>query len=500
MERLPVRLNLKPSHVTGLCFISMFLLGFGARYYGVNAKPFWMDEVTTIHRAGLPLGRMIENSVFFHQFPSYFIITSWVLPFGTDEFWVRMPAVFFGALSCSLAYGVTRTLGGASAGLATGILMALSPAQVQYGQEARSYTLLICAILVALWGLALLAQDPAGAARSLRKTGARPGAWAAYTLGTIAALNVLGVSVLWLLAANLAVFVLAWRREIDLRGFLENWLLAHIIIILFCLPWFLAFKLYGQRGALGGLDWVPPVTAIRLWWALAGVYFMHVTSLIAVRVFPAGVPGLGLVVAMLAAGGAFALRRQRAALTVLCTATLVLPLSLLAISAVTPVLMPRYLLWSAAPFFVCAGLGLKLLPNRLRPAAVLVLGLFSAVNLWPYYHDETKPRWDLAAEQLRTQLQPGDLLLVDDPQAVSMMNIYLARKGETLSADEWTLNIQKAAEWREAGKRVWAIQGTVGQVDHESQAQFLSQIAPLGTPSLTKHAGLEILVMRFDAG
>ena len=484
--------------LSALCFIGLFLLGFATRIHDVAAKPFWMDEVTTIHRARLPFWQMVQNSVYFHQFPSYFILTSWALHFGHDELWVRMPAILFGALSCALAFGVARSLGGTLAGLAAGLLMVFSPAQVQYGQEARSYTLLISTILIALWGLVLLAQDPEGAARRLRAAGGRPGAWAAYVFGTIAALNVLGDSMFWFVSANLAAISIAWRRVGRARDFWRNWLLAQLVIVLFCLPWFLALKFFGQRGAMGGLNWVPPLSAARIWWTLAGTYLMHVTSLIAVRVFAAGIPGLGWLVLLLAAGGAYALRRQRAALVVICTAILVLPLSLLAISTVSPVWMPRYTLWSAAPFFICAGLGVTLAPRRLQAPIVAVIGLLAAANLRPYYHDETKPRWDLAAAELHADLQPGDLLVVDDPGAVHMMNLYLRRQGAHLSKAVWTKDVQKAAAARAAGHRVWAIQGRVGQADHEDRAQFLAQIAALGPPSAMQKVGLDIVLLRFD--
>jgi mannosyltransferase len=483
--------------VSTLCFIGLFLLGFATRIHDVAAKPFWMDEVTTIHRARLPLWQMIQNSVFFHQFPSYFILTSWALHFGHDELWVRMPAILFGALSCALAFGVARTLGGTLAGLTAGLLMVFSPAQVQYGQEARSYTLLICTILIALWGLVLLAQDPEGSARRLRAPGGRPGAWTTYVVGTIAALNVLSDSMFWLFAANLAAIAIAWACIGRARFFWRNWLLAQAVIVLFCLPWFLALKFFGQRGAMGGLDWVPPVSAARIWWALDGTYLMHTTSLIAVRVF-AGIPGLGWLVLLLAAGGVYALRRQRAALVVIGAAILVLPLSLLAISTVSPVWMPRYTLWSAAPFFICAGLGVTLVPRRLQAPVVAVIGLLAALNLHPYYNDETKPRWDLAAADLHTDLQPGDLLLVDDPGAVHMMNLYLRRQGAHLPQTAWTQNVQQAAAALAAGHRVWAIQGQVGQADHEDRAQFLTQITSLGEPSTEQQIGLDIVLLRFN--
>ncbi len=478
--------------------IGLFLLGFATRIHDVAAKPFWMDEVTTIHRARLPFWQMVQNSVFFHQFPSYFILTSWALHFGHDELWVRMPAILFGALSCALAFGVARTLGGTWAGLTAGLLMVFSPAQVQYGQEARSYTLLICTILIALWGLVHLAQDPEGAARRLRAPGSRAGAWAAYVVGTIAALNVLSDSMFWFVAANLAAIAIAWRCVGRARSFWRNWLLAQSVILLFCLPWFLALKFFGQRGAMGGLDWVPPLSAARIWWTLAGTYFMHATSLIAVRVFAAGIPGLGWLVLLLATGGAFALRRQRPALFVIGAAILVLPLSLLAISTFSPVWMPRYTLWSAAPFFICAGLGITLVPRRLQAPVVAVIGLLAALNLHPYYQDETKPRWDLAAADLHTDLQPGDLLLVDDPEAVHLMNLYLKRHGAPLPKTVWTRNVQTAAAALAAGHRVWAIHGRIGQADHENRTQFLAQIASLGPPNAEQDIGLDIVLLRFN--
>jgi mannosyltransferase len=185
-------------------------------------------------------------------------------------------------------------------------------------------------------------------------------------------------------------------------------------------------------------------------------------------------------------------------LAVLGAAVLVLPFSLLAISIVYPVWVPRYLLWSAAPFFVCAGVGVTLLPVRAQWPAVAALGLLLGVNLLPYYHDETKPRWDIAGQELRAGLQPGDLVLTDDPQAIAMMNLYLARQNAALPARRWTRDVLKAAAALAAGHHVWAVQGPVGQADHETQTQFLQRIIVLGPAAATERAGLDILLLRFD--
>jgi 4-amino-4-deoxy-L-arabinose transferase-like glycosyltransferase len=467
-----------------------------ARLYGLTAKPFWMDEITTIHRAALPLGRMIRDALFFHQMPAFFVVTSWALPFGQGEGLVRLPALLFGALSCVLGFGVARSLGGTAAGLAAGLLLALSPAMVQYGQEARSYTMMICAILVALWGLAVLARDPAAASAPLRR-GGRTGAWAAYTFGTVAALNVLSDALFWPLAANLAAIAIARQRTAQPRGFGRNWLMAQAVIVVLCVPWFVAIDMFGQRGAMGGLDWVQKLTFARLWWALAGTYFMDVTSLITVRIFPPGVPGFGFAVLVLAVAGLLYLRRHGAVLAAMAAAILVLPVCLIGISLIAPVLMPRYLLWSAAPFCVSAGLGMALLPRRLQAPAVAMIGLLGVLNLLPYYQDETKPRWDLAGVELRAAMQPPDLLLVNDPQAVQLMNLYLNRRAVP-AITNWTLDPNRAAAWLAAGHRVWAVQGKVGQADHEDQAAFFKRIAILGRPAFEENAGLDIRIVRYD--
>lgn len=478
----------------GAIYLSLFVLGLGLRWYGIAGKPFWMDEVTTIRRASLGLGPMVRDSLLFHQLPLYFIITSWTRPLGSSEFDVRLPAMVFGALACALGFGVARRLGGLWAGWAAGLLLALSPAMVQYGQEARSYTLLICGILVGLWGLLALADDPPAAARPMFQRDACA-AWAAYVLGTAAALNTLSDALFWFAAANLGAIAMLWRGPPGLRW---NWLIAQLVIVVLSAPWFIAIKILGQRGALGGLDWVPPLDLAHLWWSFASTYALRVTSLITLRIFAPGLPGIGLLAAALALAGAWSLRRRPSVLAALAGAILVLPLGLIAISlVVAPVLMPRYLLWSAAPFFVCAGLGVTVLPARLQPAAVALLAVLLAINLRPYYSDETKPLWNVAGAKLHAQLHPGDLVLTNDPQAIGMMNLYLARSGTPITPSQWTMSLAQAMAWRASGHRVWAVQGRVGQADHENRAQFLQRIAPLGTPDVREPVGLDILMLGF---
>ena len=122
----------------------------------------------------------------------------------------------------------------------------------------------------------------------------------------------------------------------------------------------------------------------------------------------------------------------------------------------------------------------------------------SFVNLLPYYGTETKPRWEVAATVLTGHLRPGDVLLVGDPGAVDMMNVFLARQGRGIDRGTWTASVSDASCALYAHHRVWAVFGRVGQVDHEDLAGFMADVAPLGPPSSRVRIGLDISMMVYD--
>ncbi|MEJ1977453.1 MAG: hypothetical protein WDN49_16490 [Acetobacteraceae bacterium] len=299
----------------------------------------------------------------------------------------------FGALTCALLCRIGTTLGGVRAGLLAGLLMALSPAQVQYGQEARSYALVTGLIVIGLWGQIALARDMAAASLPFRAPGASRKAWATYLVGTVAATSVLSVALFWWGAANLAALGLAFHPQARPRAFLRNWLIVQLLVAVLTVPWFIAMYVSVHGDMASGLDWVPAMTSRSVWSALSSVYLLRISSLITFHLFPQPMPWLGLAVLVLSGLGAAFLRR-RGPLVVLGTAFLVLPVLLFLVSLHKSVWMPRYLLWSAAPFFILAGLGLARLPGRLQTAGLAVMGLLAMANLAPYYHDDTKPRWD----------------------------------------------------------------------------------------------------------
>ena len=478
------------------------LVALVARLHALGAKPYWLDEITTLRRSSLALGPLMRDSLSFHHMPLYFVLTSWLVPFGLGEDVMRLPAALFGAASCVVLFLLGRTLGGWRSGMLAALLLALAPFQVQYGQEARSYTLVLTLILLGLWGLVLLAGDPVAAARPLHTPGRARTAWLLYGLGTALALDTLGVALFWLLAANIGAFLIIVRAPRPPRGFGRNWMLVQAAILAAFLPFLGGMAVLNGGDFRSGMDWVPPLDARNVWDTLQTVYLLRISSLIAFRLFPSpldlfGVGWLGWLVLLLALAGLVSSMRRGPVGIVVAVGLFTLPVGLATASLLFPLWMPRYLLWSGPVFFLLAGLGLRQLPVHTRDPALVLLTALAVVNLLPYYRVETKPLWKEAAAAVLHGWRPGDTVVTDNPATVAMMNVYLGRSGHRLNSGDWTTDVAAARARLAAGARVLAVHGTVGQNDPYRLAHFLGSLTPLGPASSKRRVGIDITILLF---
>src|SRR5271170_4274084 len=158
--------------------IGVFALAL--RLYGLGDKPFWLD-LASLRRATASLPDLVVDSLNNNHYPSYFLLLWLVGQIGTSQWLLRLPSAVFGAIGASMTCAIGTRAAGRPSGAIAGLLMAVSPFEVQFGQEARSYTLVSCLILTALFGLVRLAQEPAAAALPVRRSALR-GAWMAYCL------------------------------------------------------------------------------------------------------------------------------------------------------------------------------------------------------------------------------------------------------------------------------------------------------------------------------
>ncbi|MGH7106952.1 MAG: hypothetical protein ACREFT_10620, partial [Acetobacteraceae bacterium] len=147
-----------------LGMITILAIALAARLYQLGGKPYWLDEVFTALRSSRAIPDLITDSLQNRHIPTFFLIEHGMLALGSGSAMLRLIPAIAGAASASLAFCIVWTLGGRAAAWLAGLLLALAPVQVAFGQEARSYTLMMALILLALFGLVLLAMRPGDSA------------------------------------------------------------------------------------------------------------------------------------------------------------------------------------------------------------------------------------------------------------------------------------------------------------------------------------------------
>ena len=479
----------------------VFLLALLPRLAQLGARPFWLDEAFTLQRVSLKPGALVMDSFQNHHMPSFFLLLRPLVGLGHPEFWLRLPSAVFGAVAVALVFLIAWQIAGRLAASLSALIIGLSPTALAFSQEARSYTLVMTLILVALYGLVRLTQDMPAAARPLRVPEARLG-WACFILGTVAALDVLADGLPWLLTANVIAIALTAMGP-GRGGFMRNMLKADAIILALAAPLYLLLELFQQKSFVQTLAWIPPLDGTRLWYSFGTVFFMHLADSVTFHVLDR--PGAVLVwiidgaIAIAVGAAIWRLRRRPAMLATLSISVLFLPALLTAISLWQPILLPRYILWSAAPFSILAGIGAATVLEPLnRRAQIVSLAAIAALllgNMLPYYQAETKPRWDIAAQMLAQDVQPGDVVYLHDFYAGKLLQIYLPADKQTLVLNDHNTDLNRAAQAESQGKRVWAVYGLAGQGSGATERQdYHDNQKILGTPKVVQQAGNRITI------
>ncbi len=486
----------------------VFVFALVPRLAGLAARPFWLDEVFTLQRASLPPPALVLDSFENHHMPSFFLMLRPLVALGHPEFWLRLPSAVFGAVAVALVFLIARRIGGWLAGALAALIIGLSPMALAFSQEARSYTLEMCLILFALYGLVQLALDLPAAARPILARESRAG-WLFFIGGTVAALDTLGDALPWLLAANMVFFCLLFFAPAP-RALAWNLAKADFIIALCSAPLYLLMAHFQSSSPADALMWIPPLNLSRFWYSLGSVYFMHVADWVTFHFMRVPTPGLLLwlidaaLVAALAAA-TWRLRRRPAMLAVLGISLIFLPGLFALVSLWRPIFLPRYLLWSAAPFAILAGIGAAALLEHVGPPArrvAVVLGaLLLVMNMLPYYAAETKPRWDIAAQMLAQEVAPGDVVYLADLGALPILRVYLPQSAQSVVLNDANGDLAHAQAALSQGHRVWTICGHAGQsADHVDVKAFMAKNQVLGTPSLVQTAGGRIYIALYTPG
>lgn len=415
------------------------------RLYDLGEESLWIDEAITYGRATLPLDRLIADTLRRKHVPTYFVLMHFFVTIGDSEFWLRLPSALLGTMTAVLLYAAGYVLRGLWAGIAAGLLVALSPVHLGYSQEARMYALGTCACALAtLCSAALFAAITRR--HSARLTSLRAWPWWGLSVASLLSLYNHNTGLFCVAGLQCVGLCLWWRCREARPRILRNWLLCQGVALLLWLPW-----LPHLRAQAGTFDkWHnPPMSFEHAAMTLERLFSLSGDD-----------GGLGLIVAALAALPLLRKPQRDSAWVAL------LGFSLLGFLATTlasllkaNMFFVRTLLWTSLPLFLLIGCGLSRWRSRFaRLALLLALVAFFVPLLNAYYTTERKPPWRPFLAQLAAQRKPDEPVLL--LRGARFTRYYFGRKTDPLPAQpvlEYRPKASLAANLGGHPKRFWVV-------------------------------------------
>ena len=215
-------MNLRLSRSAWLV-LGLTLAGAVLRLYLLADKSIWLDEAFSIALSGRELDELLRLTVLTDTHPPlYYILLKYWMVLGHSEGVVRLLSALFSTAAIPVMYLLGQALyQERDAGLLAATILAFSPFQIWYAQEARMYAMLTFFILASAYFLIRALRDNEGKD------------WAGYALSTALALYT-DNGAIWYVVAMVSFGVLSRRRFV---GRTRNWLLSHAAILLLYGPW-----------------------------------------------------------------------------------------------------------------------------------------------------------------------------------------------------------------------------------------------------------------------
>ncbi|GAA2507103.1 glycosyltransferase family 39 protein [Winogradskya humida] len=348
-----------------LCWLLPTVLTGFAVSYQASRPELWRDELATWSAARRPVSEIVAlgQHIDAASVPYYVVVHFSMGLLGDSPLALRLPSLVAMTATALVTALLARRLLGPGPALLAGLLVAAMPVVSRYAQEARGYA--FAALFATLATLLLVKAVEQG----------RWWRWCAY--GTcVVLLGLAHVIALLILAGHL---VIARRR-------LVAWIPTAAVAVAALTP--LLLLGLDQRGKQ--LDWLHRATPTTL-------------ANIPDYLFLSGIIG-GAILALAAVGGS----------PLLLTAVLPI-LGLYAIDQlVTPMFVPRYLLFVVPLLCALAAHGLSRVSLPLALVAVLVLALIGLPKQAEIRREHSGVDYRAAATLLRAHAQPGDAIVYAD--------------------------------------------------------------------------------------
>lgn len=401
--------------------------GFALRLYRLGADSLWYDETVSAFLAAKSIPSLIAHTAGDIHPPGYYLLLhAWTRLAGDTEFALAFLSLVFGVLLIPLSYVLAHRLMSGGVAFWSALLVATSPYNLWYSQEARMYTLGAALGLVALWYALKVSCSEARVGHGDAPTYLYV---IGYTLAATAGLYVLYYFAFLLVALNTVMIGVLFLSRRFFR--LRIWLTAQTAVMALYLPWLpIAWRQVTN----------PPVPPWRGFTPLHTVLLDSWTALsLGQSAQPNQVWPVLIIVGVLFLLGLQPQIRQhfQPPITSRHTSFLLVvytfgPLALIYLaSLLVPLYHVRYLFTCAPPFYILLGSGLARVARRARPlaiAAALIVLAGSAFSIRELY---TNPRY--AADDFRAAVgfiaerwRPGDVILINAGYAYPGFLYYYA--------------------------------------------------------------------------
>lgn len=433
----------------------------GLRLAGLTSESLWYDEAWSVAIARESLGWIATLRVPGWPWPLpytgsgggllYHLVLHFWLALGEDPFTVRLLSALLGVAGVALAVLLGRDLFGEREGWVAGILMAASPLQVWYGQEARMYALFTCLMLAAAWGLWHTCHGGQG--------------WAWGLLVAALALGTYTHSFGWfaLLAANL--FWL-WRRLTlgRARPSWGTWAAAQAAVLALSLPGLVGFL--GQA-SLGWWDWIGRAHGAPGFRDLARALAAFVTGPVhpfagaAASAYTLAALAVGLGAAFFGSRAAWRAGQREQVALMACLAAVPVGLAF-SLAQWQPLFLLRYLVAFQPFWLLLASVGVAALPRPVwRGLGGAVWLLLCVPGLVGMYAWGQKEDWRGVAVLLEAEGRPGDCIILVDEDIRAPLNYYyrggLPQTGVSRFQTDPEVLADLVEGWAQEQGRVWLV-------------------------------------------
>jgi mannosyltransferase len=357
------------------------LVGGVLRFWSLDGRGYWRDEIFTVDLVRLPFTRMLHAIPRSEGTPPAYYAAAWAWArlFGTSEAGLRSLSALVGTLTVAAVYFAAARFFDRRTAFVAGFITATSPLMVWYGQEARSYAFGLLAVAVSLSALAVAAAPT--------RSSTAIWVWAAFSALALATHYFTAFAIL-----PEALWLLATARRRDRRVVPAVALVGASGLAL--VPLALA-----QRG---NPAWIGGRPLLRRLIEVPSVFLAGPQPSVALLAVPLGLIALVAIVLVLAARSTAPARRRRMTLLVgIGAAVIVLPLAL-ALGGVDFFLARNVIFaWPALVVVLAAALTSGRLGRTGLVGAVVFIGLGAAVVIataaQPKYGSED---WRGAAAEL----------------------------------------------------------------------------------------------------